>query len=310
MSTYIKKIRTESGDLQIDYNALANLPQLNTMFSNPNLLINADFRNPVNQRGLSKYAYPANYSLKSYGVDRWWLKGTGSTMEIHDGYVSVVLPSGCDLGQTIDMRYKSYSDVTVSVKCYCDDIIKLATLNNLSSMGENTEQFISLTDSINVGFFVTNNNMNMFLRSVNKQSTLNIEWIKLEYGVIGTEFDIRLYAEELNLCRYYYQVLTFHNNDILCYLTKKKSGLYGGVIHYIPMRDIPSVSKTGGLYIELHNPTNNNVYSMTEDQWTDFVWAAQESALRFGVEYATNDIINCLAATDATCKIILDAEIY
>ena len=38
MSQYIKKIRTDQGDLQIDYNALANLPTI----SNPNLLINSD----------------------------------------------------------------------------------------------------------------------------------------------------------------------------------------------------------------------------------------------------------------------------
>ena len=42
MSQYVTKIKTSDGDLQIDYNALANLPELNTMFSNPNLLINGD----------------------------------------------------------------------------------------------------------------------------------------------------------------------------------------------------------------------------------------------------------------------------
>ena len=51
MADYITKIRTDKGDLPIDYNALANLPTI----SNPNLLINADFRNPVNQRGKTVY---------------------------------------------------------------------------------------------------------------------------------------------------------------------------------------------------------------------------------------------------------------
>lgn len=47
MPEYINKIRTASGDLPINYEALANLPTI----SNPNLLINSDFRNPINQRG-------------------------------------------------------------------------------------------------------------------------------------------------------------------------------------------------------------------------------------------------------------------
>lgn len=50
MADLIKKIRTEQGDLQIDYSALANLPSINN-----NLLINSDFRNPVNQRGETTY---------------------------------------------------------------------------------------------------------------------------------------------------------------------------------------------------------------------------------------------------------------
>ena len=33
MSQYITKIRTESGDLQIDYNALANIPESDTSLS-------------------------------------------------------------------------------------------------------------------------------------------------------------------------------------------------------------------------------------------------------------------------------------
>jgi len=51
MSQLVKKIRTSAGDCQIDYNALANLPAI----GNPNLLINSDFRNPINQRGITKY---------------------------------------------------------------------------------------------------------------------------------------------------------------------------------------------------------------------------------------------------------------
>ena len=62
MAKLITKIRTNEGDLPIDYNALANLPTI----SNPNLLINADFRNPVNQRGKTVY----EEATERYGIDR------------------------------------------------------------------------------------------------------------------------------------------------------------------------------------------------------------------------------------------------
>ena len=69
MANLVKKIRTDAGDLQIDYKTLANLPDLKNMFSNPNLLINSDFRNPVNQRG--KTSYTGAGSDIYYTIDRW-----------------------------------------------------------------------------------------------------------------------------------------------------------------------------------------------------------------------------------------------
>lgn len=41
MSQYITKIRTESGDLQIDYNALANLPTINDRLLNEDFTLSA-----------------------------------------------------------------------------------------------------------------------------------------------------------------------------------------------------------------------------------------------------------------------------
>jgi hypothetical protein len=70
MPEYVTKIRTSQGDLPVDYNSLANLPELNTMFSNPNLLINSDFRNPVNQRGATTYQEASDWT----SFDSIWLE--------------------------------------------------------------------------------------------------------------------------------------------------------------------------------------------------------------------------------------------
>lgn len=61
------------------------ISQINTGFSyisNPNLLDNWYFSNPVNQRGKS------SYTGAGYGIDRWYL-GAG-TLLIKDGYVQVI----------------------------------------------------------------------------------------------------------------------------------------------------------------------------------------------------------------------------
>ena len=81
MSNYITKIRTDQGDLPIDYNALANLPTI----SNPNLLINGDFRNPVNQRG--KLTYTTTNAQIIYTIDRWRTKGL--TVVVNNGSITL-----------------------------------------------------------------------------------------------------------------------------------------------------------------------------------------------------------------------------
>ena len=55
-------------------------------WSNPNLLINWDFRNPVNQRGQTSYATEMNIV---YSLDCWQIGGNGS-LNIEDGYIRVV----------------------------------------------------------------------------------------------------------------------------------------------------------------------------------------------------------------------------
>lgn len=65
---------------QID-DAVALVPQL----SNPNLLDNWYFANPVNQRGQTEYA-SSNDTSESYGIDRW--KQTG-TLAVNEGCVAV-----------------------------------------------------------------------------------------------------------------------------------------------------------------------------------------------------------------------------
>ena len=202
MANSIKKIRTEQGDLQIDYNALTNLP------SNPNLLINANFKAPVNQRNQSSYSYTSSNTTKVYTIDRWWLNGAGASLTFHEGYMTVYLPNGCDFGQGLEIDYTKFDNVTVSVKFRNDSTVKTATLSGMSSMAESTERFVNLTNNIKIGFFVFGHGTYMFFRPTSGAVTMDIEWVKLENGSVATPFIPKSYQEELMMCHYYYRVLS------------------------------------------------------------------------------------------------------
>ena len=189
MASLIKKIRTSSGDLQIDYNALANLPALNTMFSNPNLLINSDFRNPVNQRGQTNY----NVTTWEYTIDRW--RGKNVNVVVNENSITITNTSGEDgnFQQPFESTLPSNSyivsakilSVTGSVYLYH------RSGGTVLSTGINTRTFDSSTGL---------GNMQLFLSS---GSSIEIEWIKLEQGSTATPYTPRLHAEELMLCQRY-----------------------------------------------------------------------------------------------------------
>ena len=51
--------------------------------SNPNLLINADFRNPVNRNGQSEY------TASGYTIDRWRIWSGVESVTLHNGYITL-----------------------------------------------------------------------------------------------------------------------------------------------------------------------------------------------------------------------------
>ena len=85
MANLIKKIRTDAGDVQIDYNALANLPSINN-----NLLINGNFS--INQRGSTSYIQTNTWK---YSVDRWKYVGIMGVTVNESGTVSISKTNSC-----------------------------------------------------------------------------------------------------------------------------------------------------------------------------------------------------------------------
>ena len=301
MAELIKKIRTASGDLQIDYNSLANLPSLNT-----NLLINSNFKSPINQRNATSYTVASGNTSRVYGIDRWWIKGAGAAMTVQSGYVGVSLPSGCDFGQALEIDYKSYDNMTVSVKLKGDSAVKSATISGLSSKSASTETFVNLTSTVKVGFFVFGHGMYMYLRPISSAVTLNIEWIKLESGSAATPFMPRLKSEEVILCKRFYQVITIRNSDVVCSLYKRQENTYGGLMYFESMYRIPTVTKAGEFYVEQYN--TSGAYATFSDKITSIEIVPQWSALKFNITLSTVDPVNHLGTSSESIVFRLDAE--
>lgn len=194
MSQYVTKVRTSSGDLPIDYNALANRPDLQNMFSNPNLLINSDFRNPVNQRGQTSYSV----SAWEYTIDRW--RGKNVDVVVNANSITITNNSSEDgnfqqpLGTTLPSDNYIFSakilKVTGSVYLYH------RSGGTTLSAGVKTRTFTSSTSLGSVQFYLA------------AGASIEVEWAKLECGTIATPFVPRLYAEDLALCQRYYEKRT------------------------------------------------------------------------------------------------------
>ena len=160
---------------------------LGTKFSNPNILINPDFR--VNQRG------SANYTSNGYTVDRW--KVNNGTVKPQSNGVSVTLNNKGQfiqlLENTLSGTYTATIKVT-SITGYCVLFIGSHALQ-LNKAG---------TFTITENGSITGISLH---KSTAGTCTINVEYIKLEQGSVSTPFMIPNYADELVKCQRYFMYL-------------------------------------------------------------------------------------------------------
>jgi hypothetical protein len=230
MSQYIKKIRTKQGDLQIDYEALANLPTI----SNPNLLINSDFRNPINQRGQSVYT-PSNAQL-IYTIDRWRTKGV--TVTVNNGSITL----------------KNNNSTTWSFAQFFENPLPLddytLSINVLSVSGspymnivytDGTQSTPRGLGSIGVEFTIGRGSISYVNIALKAGEEMTVQWIKLERGTIATLFSPRLYVEELALCQRYYNKLQSTYPLMMTQQNAAEKYSYIPIALPVSLRDMPSI---------------------------------------------------------------------
>ena len=203
--------------------------------SNPNLLINGDFK--VNQRG----AYGTQSGNNKYPVDRWKtaavnafcttnIDTNGSVESVTVGITDVTVASGRvalaysfedkDFKKllckkvTLSVNYEELNaDVTNSVRIRYDSGV------------DNGAKVLNETSGTAVLTFTVNPNATKLVIQIAGTTealnySLKVNWVKLELGNIATAFSPKNYAEEITNCMRYYQIrsndYTFPSNVIDC----------------------------------------------------------------------------------------------
>ena len=209
-------INTHAGNDEIHVTAEEKAAWNAVNYSNPNLLINPDFRAPINQRG------ETTYGCGNYCIDRWYLYKTSTattsgTLAIGNG--CVMITSG---GTSFDAYFKQFiengdillgQDVTLSVMVKeitgtwgCGQQVNVADVT--TPLRANLSLGLNVLKGIWYGpddSTAAQNAIYFFNRDSN--SSISIEWAKLEIGSVATPFTPPDPATELAKCQRYFHRL-------------------------------------------------------------------------------------------------------
>lgn len=159
---------------------------LGTKFSNPNLLINPDFK--INQRGATSYT-------SGYTVDRW--KISNGTVKPQSNGVSVTLNNKGQFIQQFENTLSGTYTATIKVTSITGDCVLFIGQHSLQLNKAGT---FSITENGSIAGI-------SLYKSTAGTCTINVEYIKLEQGTVATPFVAPNYATELAKCQRYFMYL-------------------------------------------------------------------------------------------------------
>lgn len=198
------------------------------MISNKNLLINWDFRNPVNQRGRE------SYQSVGYTIDRWAFLTQDGRIIVSNRYITLL--GGADNPSWLCQRLESHASLTG----------KTLTLSVMLSSGE----IVSCTKIWGDGYMVLSDGMNVEWRNdsisivILNGYSFEIAAVKLELGSISTLANDppANYGEQLALCqRYYFNPVAYDDSTWIGYAVAQNSGGGQGFIPLpVTMRGLPT----------------------------------------------------------------------
>lgn len=163
---------------------------LGNKFSNPNLLINSDFK--INQRGAT------SYEKMGYSVDRWKIWNITVTPNANGG-ITIKNDKYTDAGTFLQyLENATEGDSTLS--CYVTSVSGTVTM-----VADDNSQVV-LKQGLNVVH--TSASTKAFTIFLNQGTSITLKWAKLEQGKHATAFVHPIYSEEYQKCMWYFQPIT------------------------------------------------------------------------------------------------------
>lgn len=252
--------------------------------SNPNLLINGDFR--VNQRGQTLYE---RTSGRVYTADRWGIWSNNCTFNVETKTLTNLVASGNAImsqfiedsealfGKTLTLSVNingtihtttgvvanSYDSATSDIIIFAKEIKDMGVLMSYIRVAwDNSRQQIR----IDIGCTPTGNNV-------------TIKYVKLEIGSVATEFSPRPYADELAMCQRYYQKLRIHDTQYCANV----SAMYPNINLIQTLRKVPTINVVTYPSVRGNGANLGLIDNLTADLVRDNILMCTTNASSLGV---------------------------
>lgn len=256
-------------------------------FSNPNLLINPDFK--INQRGQKSY----EASGFNYTVDRW--RASASNVAVSEsGGITILSSDSAGSWFTQKLEKELEGIATLS--------IKVSNINGRISLSSPSNNLFITSPGV---YSITLSNVSEFNMFLNTNTSVSIEWAKLEKGSIATPFVTPNPTEELAKCKRYASLVNL--DSLMCL----NIGTNCYVQNYtdISMRTDPTItilSKKNDNFIV--RGVNGGVTTKNLGEPTSIKGLSSGKIVQFIIPNSDNGIT--MTTDNGISVLLLDAEIY
>lgn len=261
---------------------------LGNKFSNPNLLINPDFK--INQRGLN------SYTSSGYTIDRW--KISNATLNATTKTLSNPNSTGGNLLQSLENKPTGTFTVTLNVASVT------GTVKFLWLDGSTSKTGVAISKGVNTYTF-TASSLTWVGIQIASGALIQLSYMKLEQGALATPFIAPNLAEEMMKCQRY-----------LIYAPSCMVGFRYDKVVYVCLENLKKMRINGTCSISGVNNDTNILYNGSTQQGVS-IDASQTSVskdrcfLRIGIKNISSAVKNTVLGIDMNNTFILiDAEIY
>lgn len=253
-------------------------------FSNPNLLLNSNFR--VDQRG--RGTYTNNTTRPMYTLDRWMSINTNVVYNV-DGTATITSLATTDKSAWFKQILEHAINDTCTLSCNITAVTGSAYLYNHA----NGKKIVKGLNTVTLSY------LKEASIELKQGASITIEWIKLEKGSKATAYVAPNYANELQRCMMYYNVV---NTSLNGYFTTQ---MYVGCETLLNMRTKPTVKGVGSIWVYYYG--GNTKYKFSDLQ---SIALTKYSEITLLVAPSGASQQNMTVVFDEDSYIELDAEVY